>query len=69
MVNNEPTALLVSLLGGKGRVEDDAEFDLYSVFWPTKAEFFFSNEFEKRKDNVFDKRFLIRVRDVSGLHT
>lgn len=58
------TALLVSLLGGKGRVEDDVEFDYTLYFDATKANFFFLNEFDKKKDNVSDKRFLIRVRDV-----
>ncbi len=58
------TSLLVCMLGGKGRVEDNKEFDYTLYFDATKAEFFFSNEMEKRCSRVIDKQFIIRVRDV-----
>jgi hypothetical protein len=58
------TALLVSLLGGKGRVEDNDAFDYTLYFDATNANFFFYNEFDKRNDNVCDKRLLLKVRDV-----
>ncbi|MDD2836996.1 MAG: DUF262 domain-containing protein, partial [Methanothrix sp.] len=62
------TALLVSLLGGKGRVEDDYEFDYTLYFDATDANFFFSNELDKRKEKDYDERFLIKVRDVPNWH-
>lgn len=58
------TSLLVCMLGGKGRVEDNEQFDYTLYFDATKAEFFFPDEMEKRQSQVPDKRFLIRVRDV-----
>ncbi|RJP65948.1 MAG: DUF262 domain-containing protein [Candidatus Abyssobacteria bacterium SURF_17] len=58
------TSILVSMLGGKGRVEDDKDFDYTLFFDATKAEFFFPDEIETRKKAVSDERFLVRVRDV-----
>jgi len=58
------TSLLVCMLGGKGRVEDNEEFDYTLYFDATTAEFFFTNELEKRRGRVPDSRLLIRVRDV-----
>ncbi|TET32857.1 MAG: DUF262 domain-containing protein [Planctomycetota bacterium] len=58
------TSILISMLGGKGRVEDDEDFDYTLYFDATKAEFFFPNELEARKKAVPDERFLVRVRDV-----
>lgn len=58
------TSLLVCMLGGKGRVEDDEDFDYMLWFDATNAEFFFADEREKRKGRVDDERFLVRVRDV-----
>lgn len=58
------TSLLVSLLGGKGRVEDNEEFDYTLYFDATMGNFFFADELKKRAEGVPDKRFLIRVRDV-----
>ncbi len=60
------TSLLVSMLGGKGRVEDNEEFDYTLYFDATTAEFFFAEQLEKRKRRVPDERLLIRVRDVSS---
>jgi len=58
------TSLLVCMLGGKGRVEDNEEFDYTLYFDATKGEFFFSDERDKRLAQVPDERLLIRVRDV-----
>ena len=57
------TSLLVSIMGGKERVEDNEEFDYTLYFDATDASFFFADELEKRKKKVNEK-FLIRVRDV-----
>lgn len=57
------TSLLVSLLGGKGKVKDDEDFDYTLYFDATSEEFFFANELEKRKNKV-NPAFLIRLRDV-----
>lgn len=57
------TSLLVSIAGGKGRVEDNEEFDYSLYFDATRTEFFFKDELEKRK-KVVNPTFLIRVRDV-----
>ncbi len=58
------TSLLVCMLGGKGRVEDDEDFDYMLWFDATNAEFFFANGLKKRKGRVDDEHFLVRVRDV-----
>ena len=58
------TSLLVCMLGGKGRVDDDEAFDYTLYFDSTKADFFFAKELDKRKEKVADSRFLVRVRDV-----
>jgi len=57
------TSLLVSMLGGKGRVKDDENFDYTMYFDATKGEFFFANELEKRKSKV-NPAFLVRLKDV-----
>jgi len=57
------TSLLVSMLGGKGKVKDDENFDYTLYFDATNAEFFFANELEKRKTKV-NLAFLIRLKDV-----
>ena len=57
------TSLLVSILGGKGKVKEDKNFDYTLYFDSTNAEFFFKNELEKRKKKV-NPFFLIRLRDV-----
>lgn len=59
------TSLLVSLLGGKGRVEDNESFDYTLYFNATTEEFFFGDELEKHAKKV-PNGFLIRVRDVSN---
>ncbi len=58
------TSILVCMLGGKGRVEGDDNFDFTLFFDATMGDFFFANEFENRKKNVLDDRFLVRIRDV-----
>ncbi|MCK4388012.1 MAG: DUF262 domain-containing protein [Dehalococcoidia bacterium] len=57
------TSLLVSILGGKGKVKDDENFDYTLYFDATDATFFFTNELEKRKSRV-NPAFLIRLKDV-----
>lgn len=57
------TSLLVSILGGKGKVKDDENFDYTLYFDATDATFFFANELEKRKSKV-NPAFLIRLKDV-----
>lgn len=57
------TSLLVSILGGKGKVKDEENFDYTLYFDATDATFFFANELEKRKSKV-NPAFLIRLKDV-----
>lgn len=57
------TSLLVSMLGGKGKVKDDEDFDYMLFFDATDASFFFAKDCEKRKSKV-NPAFLIRLRDV-----
>ena len=57
------TSLLVSILGGKGRVKEEEDFDYTMYFDATNAAFFFVNELEKRKSKV-SPAFLIRLKDV-----
>jgi len=58
------TSLLISLVGGKGKVEDHEEFDYTLFFDATKGDFFFANGLKKHIAEVVNKKFLIRVRDV-----
>jgi hypothetical protein len=58
------TSLLVCMLGGKGRVEDNEKFDYTLYFDATNAEFFFADQLDKRSKSAVDKAFLVRVRDV-----
>ena len=57
------TSLLVSILGGKGRVKEEEDFDYTMYFDATNATFFFAKELEKRKSRV-NPAFLIRLKDV-----
>jgi len=57
------TSLLVSILGGKGRVKEEEDFDYTMYFDATNATFFFANELEKRRSKV-SPAFLIRLKDV-----
>ena len=57
------TSLLVSMLGGKGRIKGEEEFDYTLYFDATDSKFFFANELEKRKSKV-NPAFLIRLKDV-----
>jgi hypothetical protein len=59
------TSFLVSMLGGKGKVKDDENFDYTLYFDSTNATFFFANQLDKRNTRV-NSAFLIRVRDVSS---
>jgi len=58
------TSLLVCMLGGKGRVEDNEEFDYTLYFDAVSGEFFFVGELDKHRKKVPDERLLVRVRDV-----
>ena len=57
------TSLLVSMLGGRGRVREDETFDYTLYFDARDATFFFAKHLEKRKEKV-NPAFLIRLRDV-----
>lgn len=57
------TSLLVSLLGGKGKVKGDENFDYTLYFDATSGEFFFADELKKRESKV-NAAFLVRLRDV-----
>ena len=57
------TSLLVSMLGGKGRVEDDEDFDYTLHFDLTTGEFLFPSKLSKKREEVPDE-FLVRLRDV-----
>jgi hypothetical protein len=57
------TSLLVSLLGGKGKVKGSDTFDYTLYFDAAKAEFFFVNELDKYKTKT-NPSFLIRLKDV-----
>lgn len=57
------TTLLVSLLGGRGKVKDDEDFDYTVYFDATNGTFFFANELEKRKSKV-NPAFLVRLKEV-----
>jgi hypothetical protein len=57
------TSFLVSILGGKGRVKDEENFDYTIYFDATDATFFFAKELEKRKLKA-NPAFLIRLKDV-----
>ena len=57
------TSLLVSILGGKGKVKDEEDFDYTLYFDATDATFFFANELARRKSKV-NPAFLIRLKDV-----
>jgi hypothetical protein len=59
------TALLVSYLGGKGRVEGNEHFDYTIYFDTTKEEFFFAADLDRRKKTT-DEHFLVRLRDVEN---
>ena len=59
------TALLVSYLGGKGRVEDNENFDYTMYFDASKGTFFFAGEMAERAKTT-DPQFLVRLRDVPG---
>lgn len=57
------TSLLVSILGGKGKVKEDENYDYTLYFDATDATFIFAKELEKRKSKV-NPAFLIRLKDV-----
>ena len=57
------TSLLVSILGGKGKVKNNDNFDYTLYFDAKNEEFFFANELTKRKSKT-NSSFLIKLRDV-----
>ncbi len=60
------TSLLVSILGGKGKVKENEDFDYTLYFDATDATFFFAHELEQRKAKVVNPAFLLRLKDVTG---
>ena len=60
------TSILVCMLGGTGRVQDNEAFDYTLYFDATSGDFFFADELDKRKGAVANEKFLFRVRDVPG---
>ena len=59
------TSLLVSYLGGKGRVEDNESFDYTMYFDAYSGSFFFAGELEEHAKTT-NTKFLVRLRDVPG---
>ena len=57
------TSLLVSMLGGKGKVKDNENFDYTVYFDATNAEFFFEKDLQRKKTKV-NPAFLLRIKDV-----
>jgi len=57
------TSLLISMLGGKDKVKEEAEFDYTLYFDATDGSFFFAGELETRKRKA-NPAFLIRLKDV-----
>jgi hypothetical protein len=57
------TSLLVSFLGGTGRVEGNESFDYTMYFDATQGQFFFAGDLEDRKKTAA-AQFLVRLRDV-----
>ena len=57
------TSLLVSILGGKGRVKEEENFDYTLYFDATDGTFFFAGDLEKHKART-NPAFLIRLKDV-----
>lgn len=57
------TSLLVSFLGGKGRVEGNESFDYTLYFDAAAGRFFFAGDLEERGKTT-PREFLIRLRDV-----
>lgn len=57
------TALLLSMIGGKGKVKGEEEFDYTLYFDAADGSFFFEDEREWRKTQT-NPAFLVRVKDV-----
>jgi hypothetical protein len=57
------TSLLVSYLGGQGRVRNNEHFDFTIYFDAARADFFFENELNRRKWDT-DPAFLVKVKDI-----
>ena len=58
------TSILVSVLGGKGKVEGNEDFDYTLFFNAVTGAFFFAGDFSKHNTTAMNAKFLIRVRDV-----
>jgi len=58
------TSLLVSLMGGKGKVKENENFDYTVYFDATTADFFFEKDLQRRKTKV-NPAFLLRLKDVT----
>ena len=57
------TSLLVSYVGGRGKVQENEDFDYTLYFDASTAQFFFAGDLPRRKSRV-PAELLIRVRDV-----
>lgn len=57
------TSLLVSMLGGKGKVKDNENFDYTVYFDAANAEFFFDKDLQRKKAKI-NPAFLLRIKDV-----
>jgi uncharacterized protein with ParB-like and HNH nuclease domain len=57
------TSLLVSYVGGHGRVRNNEHFDFTAYFDATRASFFFENELDRRKWDT-DPAFLVKLKDM-----
>lgn len=57
------TSLLVSFVGGTGRVEGNEKFDYTLYFDATKGTFFFADKLEEKSQDR-PKEFLVRLRDI-----
>ncbi|OGO16169.1 MAG: hypothetical protein A2Z02_02645 [Chloroflexi bacterium RBG_16_48_7] len=59
------TSLVISYVGGKGRVRNTENFDFTTYFDATTATFFFENELNRRKWDI-DPAFLVKLQDVTS---
>jgi hypothetical protein len=59
------TSLVISYIGGKGRVRSTEQFDFTLYFDATTATFFFENELDRRKWDI-DPAFLVKISDISS---
>ena len=58
------TSLLVSMLGGNGKIKERNDFEYTLYFDMTNASFFFAHQLNKRRSEV-NAAFLARVKDIA----